>query len=128
MSYNYIKKSKFGFYETIDELRIEFAKEWFWVVSNVDIAEKIKLKIDSNFWKYVTLWFCNPKIAYKYLSIDINLWIFMPCSVSIYEKNWEVFINAWLPENVVDKVVDNKEIKQHSREVSDIMKKVVDNI
>ncbi|HIP33636.1 MAG TPA: DUF302 domain-containing protein, partial [Bacteroidia bacterium] len=30
---------------------------------------------------------CKPELAYKYLSEDINLGIFMPCSVSVYEKN-----------------------------------------
>jgi len=77
MSYTYIKKSPFSFDETLDELRIAFWEEWFWVVSNVNIAEKIKTKVDENFWEYTTLWFCKPELAYKYLSEDINLGIFM---------------------------------------------------
>ena len=128
MSYSYIKKSPYDFLETIDELRISFSEEWFWVVSNVNIAEKIKAKVDSNFWEYVTLGFCKPDLAYEYLNEDINLWIFMPCSVSVYEKEGEVFINAWLPENVIDKIIENNNLSNHSKEISNIMKKVVDNI
>ena len=128
MNYTYIKKSPFNFYETLDELRIAFAEEWFWVVSNINIAEKIKAKIDENFWEYITLWFCKPELAYEYLNEDINLWIFMPCSVSVYEKGWEIFILAGLPENVIDKVIENKNLKKLNSEISETMKKVIKNI
>ncbi len=128
MSYTYIKKSPYTFLETIDELRISFAEEWFWVVSNVNIAERIQSKVNPDFGEYVTLGFCKPDLAYEYLSEDINLWIFMPCSVSVYENKGEVFINAWLPENVIDKVIENKNLSNHSKEISDTMKRVVDNI
>jgi len=128
MSYTYIKKSSFSFEETLDELRLAFEKEWYWVVSNVNIAEKIQRKIDKTFPKYVTLWFCKPDLAYKYLNEDINLWIFMPCSISIYEKDNKIFISAWLPENVIDKVIKNKNLKKISFEISELMKKVIDSI
>ncbi|MDQ7022489.1 MAG: hypothetical protein Q9M97_03000 [Candidatus Gracilibacteria bacterium] len=49
MTYTYIKKSPFGFDETLDELRISFSEIGFGVVSNVAISEKIKAKVDGNF-------------------------------------------------------------------------------
>ena len=128
MSYTYIKKSDFWFEETLDELRIAFSEQWFWVVSNVNIAEKIQNKVDKTFPKYTTLWFCKPDLAYKYLREDINLWIFMPCSVSVYEKDSEVYISAGLPNNVIDKVIENKNLVKLSSEVSEIMKRVINSI
>ncbi len=123
--YVYIRKSPFSFLETIDELRFAFAEKWFWVVSNVDIAEKIKKNIDSDFWEYVTLGFCKPAIAYKYLKEDINIGIFMPCSVSVYEKSGEIFIAWGLPEIIIDKVIENKNIEKMHKEISEIMKWVI---
>lgn len=128
MLYSYTKKSPYSCLETIDELRIAFAEKWFWVVSNINIAEKIKAKVDKNFEEYTTLWFCNPVLAHKYLSTDINLWIFMPCSVSVYKKNNEVFISAWLPEVVISKVIENDNLENLHKEISDIMKIVIDSI
>lgn len=128
MTYTYIKKSPYSFLETIDELRLAFADKGFWVVSNVNIWERIRKKIDPSFWEYITLWFCKADHGYNYLKNDINIWIFMPCSISVYEKSWKVFINAWLPVNVIDKIIENKNIEEISREVSEIMKKVVDSI
>ena len=128
MSYSYIKKSPYSFLETLDELRIAFAENWFGVVSNVDIAERIKAKVDSNFPEYTTLGFCKPGLAYKYLSEDINLWIFMPCSVSVYEKWNDVFISAWLPEVVISKVTEDKALESLHKEISNTMKKAIDSI
>lgn len=128
MSYSYTKKSPYSFLETLDELRIAFAENWFWVVSNVNIAERIQAKVDSKFWEYTTLWFCSPGLAHKYLSVDMNLWIFMPCSVSVYEKENEVFISAGLPEIVISKVIENDTLEKLHKEVSDTMKKVIDSI
>ncbi|MDQ7008691.1 MAG: DUF302 domain-containing protein [Candidatus Gracilibacteria bacterium] len=128
MTYTYIKKSPFGFDETLDELRISFSEIGFGVVSNVAISEKIKAKVDGNFPKYTTLGFCKPELAYEYLSEDINLGIFMPCSISVYEKGGEIFISAGLPEIVIDRVINNDKISKHSKEISEIMKKVIDSI
>jgi len=128
MSYSYTKKSPFLFNETLDELRIAFAEKWFWVVSNVDIAERVRKNIDLDFGEYTNLGFCNPILAHKYLETDINLWIFMPCIVSVYEKNNEVFISAWLPEVVIWKLVENDELNIVHDEISDLMKSVIDSI
>lgn len=128
MIYTYIKKSPFSFNETLDELRIAFAAKWFGVVSNVDIAKRVRKNIDLDFGEYTNLWFCNPMLAHKYLETDMNLWIFMPCTVSVYEKNNEVFISAGLPEIVISKVIENNDLEDLHKEISDTMKKVIDSI
>jgi uncharacterized protein (DUF302 family) len=47
--YSYIKKSPYSFLETIDELRLAFSDIGFGVVSNIDVAKKIRAKINPNF-------------------------------------------------------------------------------
>ncbi len=123
-NYSYTKKSPFWFFETLDELRISFTNKGFWVVFNVDISEKIKNKVDSSFPKYVSLGFCKPEFAYEYLKQDINLWVFMPCSVAIYEDNWEVFISTLLVENAIWKLVGNEKLEKINYELSETIKEI----
>jgi len=52
----------------------------------------------------------------------------MPCTVSVYEKNNEVFISAGLPEIVISKVIENNDLEDLHKEISDTMKKVIDSI
>ncbi len=126
--YTYIKKSPFSFDETLDELRIAFSQKGFWVVSNIDISKKIREKVNPNFWLYTNLGFCKPELANKYLSEDINIWVFMPCNISVYEQYWDIYISAWLPENIISKVIKNKNLNSLSSEISKTMKEIVDSI
>lgn len=129
MDYPYVKESPYNFLETIDELRMSFAEEWFWVVSNLNISERVNKKLNNSFWNYVNLWFCNADIAYNYLSHDLNLWVFMPCTVSVYEKEWKTFISAGFPDIVIWWVVnENSKLKQMNSEITNTMKKVIDSL
>lgn len=128
MLYYYTKKSRFSFLETIDELLLSFSEQWFWLVSNIDVSEKIRKKVDESFWEYKILGFCKPDIAYKYLSQDMNLWLFLPCSVYIYEKNWDIYVWTGLPDDIIWKIVQNKNLEQTDREMSEVIKKIIDSI
>jgi len=128
MKYSYVKKSPFDFLETVDELIILFSEEWFWLVSNLDVAEKIRKKVNPDFLEYRVLGFCKPEIAVKYLMEDMNLWVFFPCSVVVYEKENGVYISAGFPEDIINEFINNKILEKLSIEVSKIMKKVIDNI
>jgi len=128
MSYNYTKKSQYSFLETIDELLLSFWENWFWLVSNVDVTEKVSKKVDKDFPNYKILGFCKPEIAYKYLSEDMNLWVFLPCSICVYEKDWSVYISSWLPEDIISNFIENKDLKNLDIEISILIKKIIDDI
>ena len=128
MNYSYTKKINLSFSEVLDEVRLAYAEKWFWVVSNVNVAEKIRKKVNPNFWEYTILWLCHPELAYKYLSENMDLGVFMPCSVAIYEKDNWVFVSAWLPDTMISWIVCNSNIIDLSIEVSKLMKEVIDSI
>ena len=128
MSFSYTKKINFSFIEALDEVRLAFSEKWFWVVSNIDIAEKIRKTVDSNFWEYTVFWICNPELAYKFLSESMDLGVFMPCSVAIYEKDGSVFISAWLPDKMISWVIDSNNLDELSNSISKTMKEVIYSI
>ncbi len=128
MSYFYTRKSPFSFLETIDEVTIAFKENWFWLVSNIDVSEKIRNKVDKNFTNYSILGFCQPEIAYEYLSQDMNLWIFLPCSIVLYEKDGITQISTWLPSDIIWKIVKNKNLEQLDNRMSELIKKIIISI
>ncbi len=128
MNYSYRKKINMSFEETLDEVRFVFIEKWFWVVSNINISEKIQDKVDSNFKNYTVLWFCNPELAYKYLSYNKDLWVFLPCSVAIYEKDDEVYISAGLPDWILPLSIEDHKLNELSRELSSKIKVIIDSI
>ena len=57
----YINKKKEGdFEETIALVKKALAKEGFGVLSEINIQEKLKEKLDVDFRKYIILGACNP--------------------------------------------------------------------
>ena len=74
MSYyfNKVVKGK-SFDEAIEEVRIELKKEGFGVLTEIDVKDTLKTKIDVDFKKYVILGACNPHFAHKALQSEEKL-------------------------------------------------------
>lgn len=126
--YAYTRKINSTFYETLDDLRFALSDLWFWIVSTIDVWQKIVTKVDSSFWNYIIFWVCNPEIAYRFLKHNLEYWVFMPCTITVYEKKWAVHISAWLPDVMLYWVVNDENIKLVSEEVTKLLIKVIDNV
>jgi len=128
MNFVYTKKINSTFDMTLDNLRFALNDEWFGIVSNIDVSEKIVTKINSDFDPYRVLWVCNPEIAHKYLKVNMEFWVFMPCSISIYEKDWSVFVSASLPEILFWWFIKDEKLNKLNQEIGDVFKKVIDSL
>lgn len=80
-------ESKFGFDETVEKLSNIIAEGGWRVTHTHDLKETMrKNSFEVHPVKVIEL--CNPKYAYRLLSVD-ELRIFsnmMPCRISVYEK------------------------------------------
>jgi len=59
--------------------------EGFGVLTQIDVKETMKQKIGADFRKYKILGACNPQLAHKVLSIDLEVGAMLPCNVVVYE-------------------------------------------
>ena len=74
-----------SFQEVIDIVKAELKTEGFGVVSEIDISETLKNKINVDFKKYRILGACNPHFAYKALLAEDKIGVFLPCNVVVEE-------------------------------------------
>jgi len=96
MSYyfNKILKGK-SFDEAIEQVTAELKIEGFGVLTEIDVKETLKNKIDVDFKKYKILGACNPHFAYKALQSEDKVGVFLPCNVIVEEHdNGEVEVSA----------------------------------
>ena len=86
MSYyfNTLLKGK-SFEEAIELVTTELKKEGFGVLTEIDVKETLKNKIDVDFKKYKILGACNPHFAYKALQSEDKIGVFLPCNVIVEE-------------------------------------------
>ena len=65
MSYYFSRIIKIGFDEAIDKVIEELKKEGFGVLTDIDVKQTLKNKLNVDFQRYRILGACNPSFAYK---------------------------------------------------------------
>lgn len=127
MNYGYTKQVNFSFDEAIVKTKEELSKEGFGVLTEIDVKDIMKKKINADYDNYVILGACNPEFAHKALQADKQIGLLLPCNVIVYEENESVVVSAIVP-TVAMSVADVSKLAEVACEVEEKLKRVVDNI
>jgi uncharacterized protein (DUF302 family) len=125
----YINKKIRSEFEDAVRLVVESLKnEGFGVLTEIDIHEKLKEKLNIDFRKYIILGACNPPLAYKALQEEDKIGTMLPCNVIIQElDNDEVEVAAVDPVTSMQ-AAENKELAGIADKVRNKLMSVIDNI
>jgi uncharacterized protein (DUF302 family) len=125
MSY-YISTTFDGtFEEALSKTAEELKKEGFGILTEIDVKETLKKKLDVDFKKYRILGACNPGFAHKALLTEDKIGTMLPCNVIVEEhENGNVEISAVDPLASME-AVKNDELNRIAKEVHDLLEKVI---
>jgi uncharacterized protein (DUF302 family) len=128
MSYHTSKTVNFSYEDAINKVTEELKKEGFGILTEIDVKETLKKKINVDFRKYKILGACNPPLAYKALSSEENIGLMLPCNVIVQEKpDGTVQVSAINPM-VAMQSVGNENLNEVASQVSSKLKKVIDSL
>ena len=96
-----------SFDDAIEKVTAELEKEGFGVLSDIDVAAKMKAKLDKDMPRYRILGACNPALAYQAISAVEDIGLLLPCNVLVREDSDDkVHVDFMDPESVLSLVKD----------------------
>jgi len=122
------KKVDVGFDAAIDKVTEELKVEGFGVLSDVDVAAKMKEKLDVDMPRYRILGACNPALAHKAITAVPEIGLLLPCNVLVREDEaGNVRVSFMDPESVLS-LVDHPSIAPLAEQVRYRLQRVMEKL
>jgi len=128
MSYYFSKTINTDFDTAISRVTDELKKEGFGVLTEIDVKETFKKKLDVDFRKYRILGACNPNFAFEAIKSEDKVGTMLPCNVIVQEHE-----DGKIEVSAVDPIASMMAIKNDSlgevaSSVSDKLRRVIENL
>jgi uncharacterized protein (DUF302 family) len=113
-------------YEEADQrVRAALQDEGFGVLTEIDVKDTLKQKLDVEFPKYEILGACNPPLAHQALRAEVDIGLLLPCNVVIRElEDGRTMVEAIDPIQQLS-VADNPALPELAREVRGRIERVL---
>lgn len=116
------------FDEAITRVTEELKKEGFGILSEIDVRQALKKKLDVDFKKYKILGACNPPYAYQALQIEEKIGTMLPCNVIVLENDQGQVEVAAIDPIASMQAIKNSQLHEVAVQIQAKLKKVIDSL
>ena len=128
MEYYISKKLNCFFDEAVLKVTELLKVEGFGVLTEINLHEKFKEKLNVDFRKYRILGACNPAFAYKALQSEDKAGTMLPCNVIVQELgDHEIEVAAVNPIASMQ-AIDNPALLELATEILEKLKRVISGL
>jgi len=106
----------------------ELKEEDFGILTEIDVKETFKKKLDVDFRKYRILGACNPKMAHQAISAESKIGTMLPCNVIVQEtEDGKTEVSAVDPVASMS-AVENHKLGDIAQDVRSKLKTVIERL
>ena len=127
MKYYLSKTVNVGFDDAIKNITELLKEQGFGVLTEIDVKDTLKKKIDVDFKRYTILGACNPHLAHKALGAEDKVGVLLPCNVIVIEQESGVEVCAIDPFSMMGQL-GNDQLIEIGKEVNDRFEKVFEKL
>ena len=128
MSYHFSKTLNISYDEAIALVKDELKKEGFGIITEIDVKDTLKKKLNVDFPKYKILGACNPSFAYEALQVENKIGTMLPCNVIIQQVSpTQVEVSAVDPVASM-KATENLRLLKIAEKVQGKLKQIINRM
>ena len=121
MRYSYSKDIKFNFLDTEKKVKDALFDVGFGVLTEINMKEAFKMKLDLDYKNYKILGACNPQLAHEALGFEKLIGVLMPCNILVIDNEDKTTKIVFPKAESLLEVTDNKDIFVLSKKVDKLL-------
>ncbi len=125
-NFGFGKPVDLGFDAAIEKVTAVLQTEGFGVLSDIDVAGKMKEKLGEDMRPYRILGACNPPLAHQAVSAVPDIGLLLPCNVLVREDDAGVVHVSFMDPEAVLSLVGNDDVKPLAGEVKARLQRVME--
>lgn len=106
------------FDDVVADVKGALKEQGFGVLTEIDIRETLKAKLDVDVAPQLILGACNPKLAHRALEVDPRIAALLPCNVVVRVDGDRTVVDALDPK-ILAEVTANSELEPIANEARD---------
>jgi len=112
----------------IEQTTAALKKEGFGILTEIDVKETLKKKLDVDFQRYIILGACNPPLAYQALQAEPEIGLLLPCNVIVYESGPDRSVVSIVDPLTMLGVVENEALSGVAEEARTRLTRVLETL
>ena len=128
MKYSYSKDIQSDFESTENKVRKALMDIGFGVLTEINMKDAFKMKLDLDYKNYKILGACNPLLAHQALDSESMIGILMPCNILVIDNEDETTKIVFPSAKDLLEITNNDNISKLADKVDDLLTSAFDSI
>jgi len=128
MTYYFARTLPLAFDAAVRRTTEALKQEGFGIITEIDVKDTLKKKINVDFRDYRILGACNPTLAHEALRLEDKIGTMLPCNVVVQDIGGGRTEVAAIDPVASMLAIDNPRLKQAAERVQAMLKRVIESL